>query len=133
MPGWFAGCDCCDGCAYRKSAGDGFLADYDPNLYDLNNYNKMALQDMLNDPNQPTFNRATQGQYPLGSVFKIFTMSAALESGVFTPASTYDCEYAFTEIPMSPSTIGTGRTARMKKRPPAKILAPNRSATPAAC
>jgi len=73
---------------------------YDPNLYDANNFNNQwSLLNMLNDPNQPTFNRATQGQYPLGSVFKIITMSAALESGVFTPASTIDCEYEYTEIP----------------------------------
>jgi len=73
---------------------------YDPNLYDTNNFNRQwALQDMLDNPDQPTFNRATQGQYPLGSVFKIITMAAALESGVFTPASTFDCTYAYTEIP----------------------------------
>jgi penicillin-binding protein 2 len=73
---------------------------YDPNLYDTNNFNmQWGLENMLNDPAQPTFNRATQGQYPLGSVFKIITMAAALESGVFTPASTFDCTYAYTEIP----------------------------------
>ena len=73
---------------------------YDPNLYDTNNFNmQWALQDMLNNPDEPTFNRTSQGQYPLGSVFKIITMAAALESGVFTPASTYECTYAFTEIP----------------------------------
>jgi penicillin-binding protein 2 len=73
---------------------------YDPNLYDANNFNnRWGLDAMLNDPAQPTFNRATQGQYPLGSVFKIVTMAAALESGVFTPASTYDCQYAYTDIP----------------------------------
>ncbi|MFH1524822.1 MAG: penicillin-binding transpeptidase domain-containing protein, partial [Chloroflexota bacterium] len=54
---------------------------------------------MLNDPNQPTFNRASQGQYPLGSVFKIVTMAAALESGVFSPGDTLDCKYTFTDIP----------------------------------
>ena len=73
---------------------------YDPNLYDTNNFNmQWSLDNMLNDPAQPTFNRATQGQYPLGSVFKIITMAAALESGVFTPASTIDCTYAFTDVP----------------------------------
>jgi cell division protein FtsI/penicillin-binding protein 2 len=73
---------------------------YDPNLYDTNNFNmQFGLTNMLNDSSQPTFNRATQGQYPLGSVFKIVTMAAALESGVFTPASTYDCQYSFTDIP----------------------------------
>ena len=73
---------------------------YDPNLYDTNNYNRQwILEDMLNDPNQPTFNRASQGQYPLGSVFKIVTMAAALESGVFSPGDTLDCKYTFTDIP----------------------------------
>jgi penicillin-binding protein 2 len=73
---------------------------YDPNLYDTNNFNRQwVLDDMLNDPARPTFNRATQGQYPLGSVFKIVTMAAALESGVFTPEDTLDCQYKFTDIP----------------------------------
>ena len=73
---------------------------YDPNLYDTNNLNmKWGLDLMLNDAKQPTFNRASQGQYPLGSVFKIVTISAALESGVFTPASTFDCTYTYTEMP----------------------------------
>jgi len=73
---------------------------YDPNLYDANNFNnRWSLEAMLNDQAQPTFNRATQGQYPLGSVFKIISMATALESGVFTPASTLDCEYTDTEVP----------------------------------
>ena len=73
---------------------------YDPNLYDASNFNnRWGLVPMLNDPNQPTFNRATQGQYPLGSVFKIITMAAALESGVFTKDSSIDCQYVDKEVP----------------------------------
>jgi len=73
---------------------------YDPNLYDQENFNmQWSLEAMLNNPAQPTFNRATQGQYPLGSVFKIITMAAALDSGVFTPLSSIDCTYDYTEIP----------------------------------
>jgi len=65
---------------------------FDPNWYDLNNVNRVYMNE------QPTFNRAAQGTYPLGSVFKIVTMAAALESGVFTPQSTLDCQYAFTDL-----------------------------------
>jgi penicillin-binding protein 2 len=73
---------------------------YDANLYDTNNYNmNLGLELMLNDQDQPTFNRAAQGQYPLGSVFKVITMAAALESSVFTPATSFECTYDYTEIP----------------------------------
>jgi penicillin-binding protein 2 len=71
---------------------------YDPNLFDPDNYNNILLPDVLSDPNQPLLNRATQGEYPLGSVFKIITMAAGLESGVFTPESELDCQYEWTEL-----------------------------------
>lgn len=65
---------------------------FDPNWYDLNNVNRQFMTE------QPTFNRAAQGTYPLGSVFKIITMAAALESGDFTVESTWDCQYDYTEL-----------------------------------
>ena len=72
---------------------------FDPNWYDLNNVNRQYTDE------QPTFNRAAQGTYPLGSVFKIVTLAAALESGLFTPQSTWDCQYSFTELLPSGPTL----------------------------
>jgi penicillin-binding protein 2 len=77
---------------------------YDSNLFNPESYNGSfqngaLVQDILNDPNHPLINRATSGLYPLGSVFKIITMAAALESGLFTPDSSYFCTGEFTEWP----------------------------------
>jgi len=80
----------------------------DANLFDPENYNSMNLANMVNDATEPLYNRAAQGQYPLGSVFKIVTMAAALESGAFTPESTYDCQYEYSEL--GPSHILTDWT-----------------------
>ncbi len=43
------------------------------------------------DPRKPTFSRATLGQLPPASVFKIVSIAAALESGKFTANSRYTC------------------------------------------
>jgi penicillin-binding protein 2 len=64
---------------------------YDSNLFTPGSINGGYLvPDILNDPDGPLNNRATKGSYPLGSVFKIITMAAGLESGLFTPGSIYD-------------------------------------------
>jgi penicillin-binding protein 2 len=77
--------------------------DFNPNAFEIENYNwNTLLSEILNNPDSPQFNRATEGQYPLGSVFKIITMAAALESGRYTPETTYDCEYVFDELPNFP-------------------------------
>jgi penicillin-binding protein 2 len=76
---------------------------FDPNAFEYENDNSTTLiGQIVNDPRLPQFNRATQGQYPLGSVNKIITMAAALDSGRYTPESTYDCQYEFTELPGLP-------------------------------
>ncbi len=71
---------------------------FDPNAFEPVNYNSDSLQNTLNQPDQPLLNRATQGLYPLGSVFKIIVMAAALESGEYTPRSSLQCGYRFEEL-----------------------------------
>ncbi|MGA7192291.1 MAG: penicillin-binding transpeptidase domain-containing protein [Anaerolineales bacterium] len=73
--------------------------EYDQNLFNSDNTNSQyLLNDLLSRTDQPLVNRATQGEYPLGSVFKIPAMAAAMESGLYAPNTTYDCEYHFTEL-----------------------------------
>ncbi len=75
---------------------------YSPNLFDPENTNSLFTSP-FNSANGATINRAINGQYPLGSVFKIITMAAALESGSFTVNDTYDCQYTFEELlPLGP-------------------------------
>lgn len=72
---------------------------FDPNAFEPGNINSATqLNEIFSNTNQPWINRATQGLYPLGSVFKMITMSAALESKLFTVDSTYQCGYQFTEL-----------------------------------
>ncbi len=63
---------------------------FDPNFFAA----KMTTeqwQALLSDPSQPLLDRAIQGTYAPGSVFKIVTTAVALEEGDFTPDSTFEC------------------------------------------
>ena len=67
-------------------------ASYDPNLLASHNSNDVisAYKSLLADPTKPLINRAIAGDlyYP-GSVFKLVTTSAAIDSGKFTPQDTF--------------------------------------------
>ncbi|MFN8425856.1 MAG: penicillin-binding transpeptidase domain-containing protein [Anaerolineales bacterium] len=74
--------------------------DYDSNIFETNNPNSSEQIAELNQRlDTPLLNRAAQGQYPLGSVFKIITMAAGMESGLYTAESPYDCQYDWTKLP----------------------------------
>jgi penicillin-binding protein 2 len=75
---------------------------YDQNRFtvgNVNNQNGVLLQNLFANEDRPLLNRAAQASYPLGSVFKIITMAAALETGVFNKDSIYDCQSDYREIP----------------------------------
>lgn len=64
---------------------------YHPRIFDSARVNAAAeLGAVLSDAGRPLLNRATQGAYPAGSVFKIVTFSAAMNSGIYTPDSRYN-------------------------------------------
>ncbi len=50
---------------------------------------------LVENPYHPLTNKGIQGQYPAGSVFKIVTAIAGLESGVITPNTQLLCEGTF--------------------------------------
>jgi len=54
------------------------LPSFDNNLFTLN-FNQEDYQKLLENPNQPLFNRGIAGEYPPGSTFKLIVGAAALE------------------------------------------------------
>jgi len=70
---------------------------FDANIFEPNNPNAGSLIAELVPGS--LLNRAAQGQYPLGSVFKIITMAAGMESGLVVPEQTFDCQYDWTRLP----------------------------------
>ena len=74
---------------------------FDPNAFNSDYYNSSFLLQEYYKPDRktPFLNRATQGLYPLGSVFKIITMAAALETGEFQAGDIFDCGYFFEDLP----------------------------------
>ncbi len=57
---------------------------FDPNAVDR------TFAELVHAPQSPLLNRATNGMYPPGSTFKIFTASAALDSGAVAMDSQFE-------------------------------------------
>ncbi|MBI2322230.1 MAG: penicillin-binding protein 2, partial [Chloroflexi bacterium] len=68
---------------------------FDPNQFILG-FTSEEWQKLSQNPSQPFLNRATQGAYPMGSVFKVVTMAAGLERGGYTPDTAFECRGTWT-------------------------------------
>ncbi|NNF64328.1 MAG: penicillin-binding protein 2 [Acidimicrobiia bacterium] len=76
---------------------------YDPNTL-LGSGASQAGALLESDPSQPLLNRALNQSYPPGSVFKVITAAAALESGLAGPGTEFADPIAL-ELPGSTATI----------------------------
>lgn len=71
---------------------------FNPNWADPNDDNS-EWETYFQGGDDVFFNRATQGQYPPGSIFKVITFSAAIESGLYQAESTLDCVQEWNGLP----------------------------------
>jgi penicillin-binding protein 2 len=67
---------------------------FDPDLF-ARNIPTEEWKALIENPFHPLQNRGIQGQYPPGSVFKIITALAGLESGALTPNTQFNCTGAY--------------------------------------
>ena len=114
-----------DGYPHRRGDQPCELARLDPN-------NRPRILTTGDQSDSPLFNRAVQGVYELGSVFKIFTVAQAMEEGLINPNTLIDTEgpltwgrfkirdfrdygdeLSTTDVIVKSSNIGTARIALM--------------------
>ncbi len=63
---------------------------FDPNVF-IDRKDKKSLNYFLTSEDAPLFNRATRGQFPPGSVFKVVTAAAALKTKKVSTSRTFVC------------------------------------------
>lgn len=68
---------------------------FDPNLFSWG-ISESEWNRLRDEPLHPLENRATRGEYPLGSTIKVITASAALEEGIISKEDTFFCGGSFT-------------------------------------
>jgi penicillin-binding protein 2 len=89
---------------------------FDPNLFDTRNPNwQYGLSGVLENQNNPLINRAARSSFPLGSVFKMITMSAALGRASSRRTASTTARPSSPSCPVRPSMIG--RSRRSFRRP----------------
>ena len=63
---------------------------YDPNKF-INRFTPEEWMALANNPDTPLVNRALQGQYSPGSIFKLVMAAAGLDTGTITDQTTFFC------------------------------------------
>lgn len=64
--------------------------DFDPNLF-VGGIQDEKWETLRKDPEHPLINKAVQGTYPPGSIFKMVMAAAGLTTGAITPDTTVNC------------------------------------------
>ncbi len=67
---------------------------FDPNLFNRG-VSADAWEKISSNPLHPMENRAIAGQYPPGSTYKLIVAAAALEEGIITPETSFNCPGTF--------------------------------------
>jgi penicillin-binding protein 2 len=67
---------------------------FDPDVF-AKSISTEEWKSLMENPHHPLQNKGIQGVYPPGSVFKIITSLAGLESGVLTPDTSFHCSGAY--------------------------------------
>lgn len=80
---------------------------YDPNLF-VDGISSKDYSALLNDPNTPLVNRATQGVYPPASTVKPYVAVSALSAGVIT-RNTSLFDPGWWQLPAQRNAIVTGK------------------------
>jgi len=66
---------------------------FDPNVFAAADPAEIAA--VLNDPRKPLMNRAIQGAYAPGSVFKVVVAIAAIEENAISPETSFECRHEY--------------------------------------
>jgi penicillin-binding protein 2 len=71
---------------------------FDPNKFVLG-FTPQEWNALNTSPDTPFQNRPVEAAFPTGSIFKVITMSAGMESAGYRPSDTFDCNYWWHGLP----------------------------------
>ncbi|MBO4751488.1 MAG: penicillin-binding protein 2 [Bacteroidales bacterium] len=89
---------------------------YDPNLL-VGRVRGANYLELLRDISKPLYNRALQGQYPPGSIFKVAQAMIALDLGVINPNSGFVCDKSLVGCHNHPSARSVQEAIKMSCNP----------------